>query len=396
MVEINEIVDPHSLKVWLMALPHTTIPEENEAKRWAIKIAYRAAMRVLPNAWEWELSVDSRRGTLTALQFLRPNLMCGVASNLPIQEILARAAAFAYDASSHARQSTAAHTEGVRAAAAHFAQSAAANAGFTSYAVDAADAAARTIAESTHAADASAWDAIRADCAALVAGQPLDRIKLWHDAPNPLADLWSTLRPQILAQGDGWRFWVDWYDKALNGEPQDLPLLTKIALTIPTNTNKSDLDHVDGIIARMVEQRRLELEAERLQSEIARLQETLRAAPGMGHNNPPYETPVATQIQREITVIWAGLGEVKDELEEENPDPSLLTKIAKKLLSAAAKIIVYCGRKADIAIDHAAKGIGSGAGKAIGAGAVAYWASQSEQVQSFAESLLSFVRTFGG
>lgn len=91
------------------------------------------------------------------------------------------------------------------------------------------------------------WENIRRDCTALVEGKPLDRRPLW-DGDNPLASLWAETRPQILAQGDGWRFWVEWYDNALQGRPQDYDLLTKIALIDPEDWDKG-ADHVNALIA---------------------------------------------------------------------------------------------------------------------------------------------------
>ena len=54
--------------------------------------------------------------------------------------------------------------------------------------------------------------------------------------------------PRILAQGEGWRFWVDWYDNALQGRAQDYDLLTKIALIEPDDWDKG-ADHVNALIA---------------------------------------------------------------------------------------------------------------------------------------------------
>ncbi|TVP74366.1 MAG: hypothetical protein EA339_00540 [Rhodobacteraceae bacterium] len=81
------------------------------------------------------------------------------------------------------------------------------------------------------------------------AGEALDRCPLW-EGENPLADLWAQTRPQILAQGDGWRFWVDWYDNALLGRPQDYELLTKIALIDSADWGKG-ADHVNALIAEI-------------------------------------------------------------------------------------------------------------------------------------------------
>ena len=96
------------------------------------------------------------------------------------------------------------------------------------------------------------FEEVRLDCAALLDGKSLDRRPLW-DGDTPLASLLAETRPQILAQGDGWRFWVDWYDNALQGRAQDYDLLTKIALIEPTDWDKG-ADHVNALIAEIIAQ----------------------------------------------------------------------------------------------------------------------------------------------
>lgn len=51
--------------------------------------------------------------------------------------------------------------------------------------------------------------------------------------------------------GEGWRFWVEWYENALYGRPQDYDLLTKIALIDPADWDKG-ADHVNALIQRIV------------------------------------------------------------------------------------------------------------------------------------------------
>ncbi|MCC5966022.1 MAG: hypothetical protein JJU24_07780 [Natronohydrobacter sp.] len=250
MREVSEIRDADSLKAWLEALPQDTEAERDEARRWAVAIAHRAAMRVLPWFWEWSLGENARKRALTALPILQPSLIAAitvVCSTLEIKAAAkaaafrnARAADTALDAPNAAAATGAADAAfGVRAAAAL---------DNTYVARSAANAAARAAA-TAHAAGAI-WELIRRDCAVLINGAALERRPLW-DGDNPFASLWAEIRPRILAQSDGWRFWVDWYDNALHGRPQDYDLLTKIALIDPKDWDEG-ADHVNALIANII------------------------------------------------------------------------------------------------------------------------------------------------
>jgi hypothetical protein len=88
-------------------------------------------------------------------------------------------------------------------------------------------------------------------------GHDPNTLPFWAAEPAS-AELWGETRKMILAQGPGWQFWVGWYDNALNGDPQDWDLLTKIALIDAKEWTKFDknwienADHVNGMIADIV------------------------------------------------------------------------------------------------------------------------------------------------
>lgn len=249
-MDVGAIKDTESLEAWLQARPRGTEAERDEAHRWAVLIAHRAAMRALPVFWDWSLTDIAGNGDLTSLPLLRAVLIGGVAGTCPTP-LIKGAALPAADASADAAALyafSAADTTDAAAVSAHlaadaaaFSAAAAASAGFRA-ALPTASAAAADAAHS-----ASAWDATREDCAGLLAGGPHDRRPLWP-AENPLASLWSGTRRKTLAQGPGWHFWVDWYERALNGQPQDWDLLTKIALIDPEDWDKG-ADHVNALIA---------------------------------------------------------------------------------------------------------------------------------------------------
>ncbi len=198
MVEISDIKDRESLRAWLEALPF----DEDENRRIAVTIAHRAAMRVLPQYWQLSISsASARKNDLTALPILRCSLISGVAGTMPTPEIRSAAfAAFAADAA--------------------FAANAAANA-------------------------AAAWKMIRADCTALATGDVrLDQTPLWSGA-NPVSENWVQTRETL---PEGWDFWRDWYQNALDGVKPNWDMLTEIALIEPADWDKG-ADHVNGVIA---------------------------------------------------------------------------------------------------------------------------------------------------
>ncbi|SUZ32202.1 hypothetical protein ROE7235_01956 [Roseibaca ekhonensis] len=87
------------------------------------------------------------------------------------------------------------------------------------------------------------------DARLLPSGADLALNKLTHHDGTALS-FWSEARPKILAQGEAWRFWVEWYENALYGRPQDYDLLTTIALIDPADWDKG-ADHVNALIAKI-------------------------------------------------------------------------------------------------------------------------------------------------
>lgn len=141
------------------------------------------------------------------------------------------------------------------------------------------------IQDSASSHSATMWEMIRVDCAGLVAAERLDRRPLWA-VENPFAPLWAGTHPRILAQGNGWRFWVDWYENTLHGRAQDLDLLIKIARITAEDWDKG-ADHVNALIAEIIKAHRLAAEARAFKHEIAQLRAELQTVQRRSHNNPP-------------------------------------------------------------------------------------------------------------
>jgi hypothetical protein len=247
----DEIKDSDRLKRWLDGQPATSDAEKIKARCWTSAIAHRAAMRVLPLALSTLHEKTSSRPDLTEIPIWRASIISGVAAVKPSREIR--------DAATHAGSSaysTSIDGDYIDAGDAYYAPAYAAAAsadddlGIAGDPAVAAGAAAHSAAAKAANAVPDFWRFIQLDCAALEAGTRLENSPLWS-THNPLAEHWAAVREHILAQDEGWSFWVDWYDKALTGQPQDWTgLLTEVAL-IPTEDWEKGAEHLNALIAEL-------------------------------------------------------------------------------------------------------------------------------------------------
>lgn len=244
-MEVSDIRDSNCLRDWLAHLPQETETEREKARRWATAIALRVAMRVLPIFWETFrfASVEAGKTAIEekkseALSPERIALVISVLLERPVVELMEM---LVYEAKSYLFEPLSRSHIFAMHAVVGWEVSAAENA------ARATEAARTDLLEVSLHSEQCGWPAIRADCEALVAGKNLHAEPLWSDQ-NPLSEYWAAVRSRVLAQGDGWRFWVDWYDNALQGRPQDYDLLTKIALIDPEDWDKG-ADHVNALIA---------------------------------------------------------------------------------------------------------------------------------------------------
>jgi len=261
-MEVSEIKDRDSLRAWLEALPQETEAEKEEARRWAVMIAHRAAMRVLPVYWRRGHDVPAPN-PIAITHTLHLFIVQELSAFAPSRELARVAKAFSeryktssrrifdddddfYDGAALAQfangyaicGSAAISIGNTRTSLADLAQLVSGAVGF-SYGFG------RSVYPVLY--EDTLWREIGFDCIALNSRQSLQVSRLWQQE-SPITPLWGENRPKILAQGDGWGFWVDWYENALHGRPQDYALLTKIALIDPEDWDKG-ADHVNALIA---------------------------------------------------------------------------------------------------------------------------------------------------
>ena len=77
--------------------------------------------------------------------------------------------------------------------------------------------------------DADVWRNVRADCELLASATHRESLRpLWDETPDWVAEYWAQVKTAYTA--DHWRVWLDWYERALAGEPQNWDLIQEIAL----------------------------------------------------------------------------------------------------------------------------------------------------------------------
>ncbi|MEL6523597.1 MAG: hypothetical protein AAFQ66_21660 [Pseudomonadota bacterium] len=231
MVEIADINDIDSFRDWLK-----DTGASNEVRIWLV---YRNAIRVLPIYWN---HTRSPHNNLKASPVLRSCLTVAAVIRFPhdaeLQEVAERvasvadggavAAANAYaDASDAAETAYAAYTAAVAAA---FATATASN----DFYYKAADSA------------AAHWGALKSDCRTVLEDHWLRQPKaVWNVVENPFAEEWQSIRVQLSVDENAprlnvWSFWIDWYQRALDGTEDRWDMLRDIAL-IPDDIWSGDL-----------------------------------------------------------------------------------------------------------------------------------------------------------
>lgn len=385
MSDLPRFEDDSSLIAWLETRP----PEDRAI------IAHRAAMRVVP-IWLTALNTSPlRESNYTALTILRPNLVTGVGCSYPEDDFAAAlTAAQTFSAGLTADQSENVPSIVLRA----FEALETTRTTHTIRTHLTAGSAARTVynARNTLAylftgrpdARSDFHASVRGDADLLSNGSDLSKAPLWITT-NPLAPEWEGSK-STLRETPGGDFWIDWYQRALDGLPQNWPLLRDVAL-IDNALWEEGGEGLDREIRHRVERHQLLDEVRRLKAHLADAGGASAALPHRGHNHPPelvetYRIEVAGEVEK----IVERLDEAERELQEERPSPSALRKIGQGLKSGAMAVIGYCAKLGDLAAQAVAKEIGSSIGKWAGPGLVGYVVANSDAFQKLGEQMMKF------
>ena len=378
MVEGSDIRDEESLKAWLKGQPREV----------AVWIAFRAAARVLPVWWDAVLTEDwAHEHDVTALPVLHALHISSITAHLLHDAILGASASKASAAADFAGETPEAQPAH---AASHAAYAAGQHTNQAAYATFAVVFAARACA---NARFAEVWNAVRADAGSIICHEFPKFRPLWPEGRGPLAKQWDKIKARV---GEGpkpedWQFWIDSYGALLNGRPmlgdaaRTREMLEKIALIDPATWDKGP-EAVNPVIREIWELHRLRAEVAGLQAEKAAFLAARASAAQRAHNQPPGGlVDDAPEVARQITIIWDGLDEAREELEQDAPDKGRLRVIAEQMLAALNAVVAYCGKVADAAVMSAAK-VGGGA---VGTAVLDHVALNGRLMQ-FAKDLLAF------
>lgn len=231
-----------------------------------------------------------------------------------------------------------------------------------------------------------AWEEVFRDVEKVGVNADLGASSLWTNT-NPLAAL-SERSTVVMKDSPGGDFWIDWYQRALDGRPQNWPLLRDVAL-IDNALWEDSGEALDREIRRLVEQYRLLAEVRRLKAALEAAQ-----AAGIahrGHNNPPELIDmVSVEVVSAMSEIAEQLDKAEQELQEQTLSPSRLRQIGEKLINVVTAALRYCVDRVDDAIKEAAKKAGGVAGLA----GAAYLAGFGDDLTALGKALISFAKGF--
>src|SRR6056297_2331593 len=392
MGEDVDIRDRESLEAWL----------EDQPREVAVWIASRAAARALPIWWQAVLIEDwARKRDLAALPVLRCLLKTVVFAKMSKND-LAMAATQAF-AAAKAMDSISDSGSAIALAATINAAASASRSVDTDAAVANAAAQSAKIMHSASTGAAvvvaaeAAWTAVETDAKNSLDGVLPNSIPLWSIQAHPLKPEWKGIRRRVQSQSDAadWQFWIEWYDALLDGRPmlgdagRTWEMLERIALIDPATWDRGP-EVVNPVIREIWELHRLRAEVAALQAEKAAVL-AVRASEAQRGHNQPHEGLVddAPEVARQITIIWDGLDEAREELERDAPDKGRLRAIAERMLAALNAVVAYCGKVADKTVTSAAEAAGKLAGRAAVVAAIDQVANNGRLMQ-FAKDLLAF------
>lgn len=172
----------------------------------------------------------------------------------------------------------------------------------------------------------------------------------------------------------GWSFWRAWCQSFLDGEPLDWHLQRRVALI------KDEIwEAGPEAVAKEIEKIRAKLDLEKRIEELeAELHRATVDRHGIGGNMPP-EPVEEAPIAQELVVVWQPLEDIKNEIANDDPDPTRLQKTIDALLMALKKGFAWCLKKGDLIVDTAIKW-------AIPAGGTGYFALNPEKLEAVIET----------
>lgn len=174
-------------------------------------------------------------------------------------------------------------------------------------------------------------------------------VPLWDASTQSVAIEfeWETMATLLGDSLTDWSFWIDWYQRILDGRPQNWEMLEEIALIDPEEWDKG-AEHVNTLITGIQARYTVKERAEAAQKVLA---EYPVASAQMGHNNPPEDIEDDPFTAEDAAFVQKMLDDISEESESSEPDVSRLRVAADGLKTVTRKIAVWLAGKLDMSVD---------------------------------------------
>ncbi|MEN8949337.1 hypothetical protein [Planktotalea arctica] len=224
----TQIREKASLLKWIMNWAENSRISDNEARQISVQIAHRAALRVLPLAWNADPRYPGQIDDGSILFSARClAISSGVSASSPndIDDFASFAASAYFDATTNPRMRSSIVSV-VDAAAARTPRDAAVRS-----AAAVGNAASEYNAATTERAfNPNFWLKVSEDIRVIEAGNGLIGVPLWTDpVPNFTREFEAQLHGSFLRNEKAWEFWSRFYEKSEQGETFQWELLLKIS-----------------------------------------------------------------------------------------------------------------------------------------------------------------------
>ena len=296
-----EVTNREGLEKWLKGKSYEVV----------VTIAARSGLRVFPLTISGKANKEARQHDIIFIS-ARALLNSSVAPISPTDEIKRAAVSSSYASASVSTTSPAAFATAISSDSAAFALS-----------VNSFDATVLASSAVSSFGAAAVWKAVSKDIAAFEKGADVATVlglPLWQ-GENPIANIWQQQRSYLKLHPIDWSFWIDWYQRILDGRPQNWDMLEEIALIDPKDWDKGAA-HVNGLIA--------EIQARYLR-DATPYSEKIEVNPDTGNLR---SVPTTMESER---LYQTALDRVHDALDDLRPDGELaqhhagLEKVAKRL-----------------------------------------------------------------
>ncbi len=217
---------------------------------------------------------------------------------------------------------------------------------------------------------------------------------IWKDKfeSTELWPYWLELKGFLERSEINWSFWIDWYQRILDGRPQNWDMLKEIALIDPEDWDKG-AEHVNGLIAK-IQARYAVKETVEVAREV--LEQRPVAALGIGHNNPPEDIEDDPFSAQDAAFVQKILDDIGAETESSQPDVSRL-RVAYEGLGQFCRVIgVGLAKIAKVPVATFLGTLGTSAALKVDGPLFAYLMRLLEALQPVIDALTKWLPFIGG